>query len=124
MAEAATTAPDTRERVRKIIFEADTPAGKAFDVVLIIAIIVSVVAVMLDTIPSITTEQKTFLHRLEWVFTILFTIEYLTRLWCVKSPGLYARSFFGVIDLISILPTYVSLIVPGAEYFLVLRFLE
>ena len=124
MAEADTKAPDTREHVRKIIFEADTPAGKAFDVALIIAIIVSVLAVILDTIPSISAEQQAFLQTAEWVFTILFTIEYFTRLWCVESPSLYARSFFGVIDLIAILPTYVSLLVPGAEYLLVLRFLR
>ena len=124
MAEAGTKAPDLRERVRKIIFEADAPAGKAFDVALIITIIVSVLAVILDTIPSITAEQQAFLQKAEWVFTILFTVEYFTRLWCVESPRLYARSFFGIIDLISILPTYVSLIVPGAEYLLVFRFLR
>ena len=94
MAEAGTKAPDLRERVRKIIFEADAPAGKAFDVALIITIIVSVLAVILDTIPSISAEQQAFLQKAEWVFTILFTVEYFTRLWCVESPRLYARSFF------------------------------
>ena len=124
MAGADAPSETLREQVRKIIFEADTPAGKAFDVALIIAIIASVVAVMIDTIPGISDADRQRLHTAEWIFTIIFTIEYFTRLWCVESPGYYARSFFGFIDLIAILPTYLSLIIPGAEYLLVIRFLR
>ena len=120
MAEAETKAPDTRELVRKIIHEADTPAGKAFDVTLIIAIIVSVGVVMLLTVPGLEAWHDT-LMKIEWGFTILFTIEYGLRLWSVDSPGKYARSFFGVIDLLAILPTYISAIFPGANYLLVVR---
>ena len=124
MAAAHAPREGLRERVRKIIFEADTPAGKAFDVALIIVIITSVVSVMIDTIPGISDADRQRLHMAEWIFTIIFTIEYFTRLWCVESPGYYARSFFGVIDMLAILPTYLSLIVPGAEYLLVVRFLR
>jgi voltage-gated potassium channel len=123
MAEAETKPPDKRELVRKIIFEADTPSGKAFDVILIIAIIASVGVVMLLTVPGLEEWHDT-LMKIEWGFTILFTIEYGLRLWSVDSPGKYARSFFGVIDLLAILPTYISAIFPGANYLLVVRALR
>ena len=123
MAKADTKAPDTRELVRKIIHEADTPSGKAFDVALIIAIVASVAVVMLLTVPGLEKWYDT-LMKIEWGFTILFTIEYGLRLWSVDSPGKYARSFFGVIDLLAILPTYISAISPGANYLLVVRALR
>jgi len=123
MAKAETKAPDTRELVRKIIHEADTPSGKAFDVALIIAIIVSVGVVMLLTVPGLEKWHDTLI-KIEWGFTILFTLEYGLRLWSVDSPGKYARSFFGVIDLLAILPTYISAIFPGANYLLVVRALR
>ncbi len=123
MAKADTKAPDTRELVRKIIHEADTPSGKAFDVALIIAIVASVAVVMLLTVPGLEAWHDT-LMKIEWGFTILFTIEYGLRLWSVDSPGKYARSFFGVIDLLAILPTYISAIFPGANYLLVVRALR
>jgi voltage-gated potassium channel len=123
MAEADTKPPDLRERVRIIIHEADTPAGKAFDVMLIIAIIISVGVVMLLTVPGMERWHNTLLS-VEWGFTIVFTIEYALRLWSVDSPAKYARSFFGVIDVIAILPTYISAIFPGANYLLVVRALR
>jgi len=123
MAEADTKPPDLRERVRIIIHEADTPAGKAFDVMLIIAIIISVGVVMLLTVPGMERWHNTLLS-VEWGFTIVFTIEYALRLWSVDSPAKYARSFFGVIDLVAILPTYISAIIPGANYLLVVRALR
>jgi len=123
MAEAETKPPDKRELVRKIIFEADTPSGKAFDVILIIAIIASVGVVMLLTVPGLEEWHDT-LMKIEWGFTILFTIEYGLRLWSVDSPAKYARSFFGVIDLLAILPTYISALFPGANYLLVVRALR
>ena len=123
MAEGNTPTPDLRERVRKIIHEADTPAGKAFDVALILAILGSVAVVMFITVPGMEKWAKT-LNAVEWGFTILFTIEYALRLWSVDSPARYARSFFGVIDLLAILPTYISAFYPGAEYLLVVRALR
>ena len=113
-----------RERWRRIIFEADTPAGRNFDVCLIICILLSVVAVMLASVKGIRADHDRELVVLEWFFTILFTIEYAARLWTVKSPLHYARSFFGIVDLLAILPTYLSLLVPGAEYFVVVRALR
>ena len=123
MAEADTKPPDLRERVRIIIHEADTPAGKFFDVVLILAILASVGVVMFITVPGMDRWAKT-LNGVEWGFTILFTIEYALRLWSVDSPAKYARSFFGVIDLLAILPTYIGAFYPGAEYLLVVRALR
>ncbi len=124
MAEADTKPPDLRERVRIIIHEADTPAGKFFDVVLILAILASVGVVMFITVPGIDKGWVENLNNIEWGFTILFTIEYALRLWSVDSPAKYARSFFGVIDLLAILPTYIGLFYPGAEYLLVVRALR
>lgn len=113
-----------REKLFTIIFGSDTPAGKAFDVFLIIMIVLSVVAVMLDTVASIHVRYGEILYVAEWFFTILFTIEYLVRMWVVKSPKAYATSFFGLVDLLSIIPTYLSLIFAGAQYMLVIRVLR
>ena len=113
-----------RVRLHEIIFEADTPAGKAFDVSLIFVIVVSVLAVMLDSVTYIGNAYGTWLLRLEWVVTVLFTLEYLLRLVCVAKPARYARSFFGLVDLIAILPTYLSLILPGTEALLLIRTLR
>ncbi len=113
-----------RERWRQIIFEADTPAGRAFDVCLILCILTSVIAVMLASVRTIRVRYETELMAIEWFFTGLFTIEYLLRLWTTRSPLHYARSFFGIVDLLTILPTYLSLFAPGAEYFVVVRALR
>lgn len=113
-----------RDRLHAIIFGAETPAGKIFDVVLIVSIITSVVVVMLDSVSTITSEYGGLLHYLEWFFTILFTLEYILRLLCVNRPRQYATSFFGVIDLLAIIPTYLSLILPGTRFLLVIRVLR
>ncbi len=113
-----------RQRLRIIIFEADTPAGKAFDVALIAVILLSVVVVMLDSVNRFHMRLDALFTLLEWIFTILFTIEYLARLYCVERPLKYATSFFGVVDLLAILPTYVSLIFPGSHYLAVIRVLR
>ena len=113
-----------KERLYDIIFESDTPAGKAFDVALILAILASVVVVMVDSIPSITSGQRRLMWVAEWAFTLTFTVEYALRLWVVRSPSRYARSFFGVVDLLAILPTYVALVIPGAQYLLAIRVLR
>ncbi len=110
-----------REKLRVIIFEADTPAGKAFDVGLLAAIVLSVLAVMLDSVTEIRNSYGGLLDRAEWVFTLLFSVEYLLRLLCSPRPLHYARSFFGIVDLLAILPTYLSLLFPGAESMAVIR---
>ena len=111
----------TRQRVHDIIFGHDTPAGKAFDVALIAVIILSVVTVMLDSVDSIHQRYGPLLWGAEWVFTILFTIEYALRLWSATSAKRYARSFFGIIDLLAILPTYIAVLLPASRYFVVVR---
>jgi voltage-gated potassium channel len=118
------TPTSLRSRLHEIIFEADTPAGKLFDVLLIISIILSVVMVMLDSIGSIQAAYGRLLYIGEWFFTILFTIEYCLRLFSVGRPLAYATSFFGVIDLLAVLPTYLSIFFPGTQYFLVIRILR
>jgi voltage-gated potassium channel len=113
-----------KHRLHEIIFEADTPAGKLFDVLLILSIVASVVLVMLDSVSSIRQSYGDLLYLGEWVFTILFTIEYVLRLYSVGRPLSYATSFFGVVDLLAILPTYLSIVFPGTQYFLVIRILR
>lgn len=114
-----------RDRLHEIIFEADTPAGKAFDVGLIIAIILSVGVVVLGTLPAARDEPyRSIFLGLEWGFTVLFTAEYVLRLIIVRRPWRYATSFFGIIDLLSILPAFIGLIVPGGERLLVVRTLR
>ena len=121
-------ANDSRSRwwvkVHEVIFEADTPAGKWFDVLLILSILVSVVMVMLDSVSAIQKTYGQILLAGEWVFTILFTIEYILRLLSVGRPLAYATSFFGVVDFLAILPTYLAIIIPGAQYFLIIRLLR
>jgi voltage-gated potassium channel len=121
MSAQATT---TKERLHEIIFEADTPAGKAFDVALLVLIILSVISVMLESVPSVAARHGAQLREFEWIVTILFTIEYLLRLYCVGKPWRYARSFFGIVDLLAILPSFLSLIIPGAQSLLVIRALR
>lgn len=111
----------TRERIFEIIFEADTPLGKWFDIFLIIAIIASVLIVMVESIESINDRLGRLFRILEWVFTALFTIEYVLRLYVVHHPWKYALSFYGIIDLLSILPSYLSYFFVGAQSFMVIR---
>lgn len=113
-----------RLRLHEIIFEADTPAGKLFDILLILAIILSVVAVMFDSVTEIRAEHGRLLYIIEWFFTLLFTVEYLTRIITLGQPLRYVRSFYGVVDLVAILPTYISLLVPGSQYLMVIRTLR
>ena len=113
-----------RGSLQEIIFESDTPAGKAFDVALIVVIVLSVGAVMLESVMAIRATYGELLYAAEWFFTILFTIEYVLRLLSVGKPLSYATSFFGLVDLGAIIPTYLSLLLPGAQYLLVLRLLR
>jgi voltage-gated potassium channel len=113
-----------RQRLHEIVFEADTPEGKFFDVVLLIAICLSVIAVCLESVRAIRVEYGNILRVAEWVFTILFSIEYGVRLFAVRRPFRYARSFYGIVDLMAILPTYLSLFVSGTQSLLVIRALR
>jgi len=113
-----------RERTRIVIFEAETPAGKAFDVALLVVIALSIVAVMLESVESIRARYGAGLRAGEWAFTGLFTIEYLLRLACVGQPLRYATSFFGIVDLLAILPTYLSFLLPGSQSLIVIRSLR
>jgi len=113
-----------KDRLHEIIFEADTPTGKYFDIVLIFSIILSVIVVMLDSIKTINNTHGDILYIIEWIFTIVFTIEYLLRLYSVGKPLKYAKSFFGIIDFLAIIPTYLGLFFPATRYFTVVRILR
>src|ERR671913_330149 len=113
-----------RARLHEIIFEADTPEGRLFDVVLMLAIVSSVMVVLLESVASVRAQAGPTLRALEWGFTILFTIEYILRLATVRRPLRYARSTLGILDLLAILPSYVSLVLPGGQSLLVIRLLR
>lgn len=113
-----------REKIHEVIFEADTPTGKLFDIFLIVAILASVLVVMLESVQSIHDHYDLLFDVLEWVFTIFFTIEYILRLYAVYKPLKYALSFYGLVDLLSILPSYLSLIFVGSESLMVIRALR
>jgi len=113
-----------QSKLHEIIFEADTRLGKIFDISLIIIIVLSIITVFLDSVKQINLVHGQLLLKLEWIFTIIFTIEYILRLLSVGRPFKYATSFFGIIDLLAFLPTYFSLLFPGSQYFLILRILR
>lgn len=113
-----------KDRIHEIIFEADTPEGKWFDIILLVLILGSVMVVLVDSVPWIHDQYGDALYLAEWIFTILFTIEYLLRIYSVIRPVKYMTSFFGVIDLISILPTYLSLFIFGSQNLIVIRALR
>jgi voltage-gated potassium channel len=113
-----------RERIYRIIFEADTPLGKAFDVALMWAIFGSVFAVCLDSVAYYGEHYHGAFVVAEWTFTALFSVEYVLRISTVRQPMRYVFSFYGLVDLLSILPSYLSLLVPGGQHFLVIRILR
>lgn len=113
-----------RHRLFEVVFHADDPAGRVFDIALIVAILTSVAVVMLESVAPIEAEYARELLAVEWFFTALFTAEYVLRLSIIQRPTRYARSFFGVVDLLAVLPTYISLIVPGAQVLLTVRILR
>lgn len=113
-----------RARLHEVIFEADTPMGKTFDVVLIWLIILSVVVVMLESVQAIRATSGPLLRATEWGFTLVFSVEYVLRLISVRRPLRYATSFFGVVDLVAVLPTYLSLFIPGGQALLSVRALR
>jgi voltage-gated potassium channel len=113
-----------RARLHEIVFEADTPAGKQFDVALLILILLSVLAVCLESVPEFRAMYGRSLRWVEWTFTVLFTAEYVVRLMTVRRPLRYIFSFFGIVDLLAIVPTYLSVVLPGSQSFLVVRALR
>mgnify|MGYP002623951257 CR=1 FL=1 len=113
-----------RQRVYDVVFGIDSPAGRAFDVALIWLIVVSVLVVVLDSVGRVASRYGSAFDALEWTFTALFTVEYAARLWCVEHRGRYARSFFGVVDLLAILPTYLALLLPAVHVLIDVRVLR
>ena len=113
-----------RTKLYEIIFEADTPKGKTFDVALLVIILLSILLVMLESVPTINLGYRQLLHVMEWVITIIFSIEYLLRVYVVKKPFSYIFSFYGIIDLLAVLPTYLSLIIVGSHSLVVIRALR
>jgi len=113
-----------RHYLNRVIFGTDTPAGKAFDLFLIYSIFASVALVMTDSLQVLTREHKHLIYYAEWFFTLLFTVEYILRIYCVPDRWRYVTSFYGVIDLLAILPTYIGLFVGNANYLMVIRLLR
>ena len=113
-----------KQRLHQVIFEADTAPGKSFDVVLLLVILISIITVSLESIESINDRHRDLLRTLEWSITLVFSVEYLLRLYCTERSREYATSFYGMIDLVAILPTYLSLFIPGAQGLLVIRSLR
>jgi voltage-gated potassium channel len=113
-----------KEHLYRVIFGTGTPAGRRFDLILIAAILISVAAVILDSVDWLQSRYAVWLLTIEWFFTILFTIEYAVRLYCSPNPKAYATSFYGIVDLLAILPTYVSLIFPTTSLLLIIRLLR
>ncbi|HEX8328067.1 MAG TPA: ion transporter [Hymenobacter sp.] len=107
-----------------VIFESDTPAGRAFDIGLLVAIVLSVVAVMLESVRSISAQYGPFLQAVEWAFTALFIVEYVLRLLVVRRPLAYALSPLGIVDFLAIVPTLATLLLAGSRYLLVIRTLR
>jgi len=113
--------PRWRARLHEVIFESDTPEGRAFDLALLVAILVSVAAVMLESVPAIRAEHGPALRAVEWAITVAFTVEYVLRLLAVDRPARYARSLLGVVDLLAIVPSYLALVAPETQSFMVIR---
>jgi voltage-gated potassium channel len=104
-----------------VIFESDTPAGRLFDEVLLVAILMSVVAVILESVPDMRARWGSSLRTAEWAFTLLFSLEYILRLVSARQPRRYALSFFGIVDLLAVLPSYVGLFVPQTQALIIIR---
>lgn len=114
----------SKEKLHSIIFEADTKEGKVFDEVLIVLIIMSIILVVLESIPSVKAISPSGFRIAEWIITLLFTIEYCLRIWVLQKPLKYATSFYGIIDLLAILPSYLGLVFVGSQSLLVIRSLR
>lgn len=113
-----------KERLHEVIYGTHTPAGKTFDLVLLVVILYSVIIVMLESIPRIDQKYHDFLNISEWIVTILFTIEYVLRIICIRTPRKYIFSFFGIIDFLSTIPKYLSFFIGGSQYMTAFRALR
>ena len=109
-----------KNKLYHIIFEADTPNGMLFDIILLVSIVISVICVSLESVSSISSKYGVILRTLEWIFTILFTIEYFLRIWIIKNPFKYIFSFMGIVDLLAILPTYL-LFIFNVQFLMIIR---
>ena len=116
--------PKLKEKIYNIIFEADTRPGKTFDVFILFLIVFSIVAVMLDSIPAVHAKYGTLLYIIEWVITFFFTVEYILRIWVVQNPSKYIFSFYGIIDLLAILPSFLGFFLSGAHGLIIIRALR
>ncbi len=114
-------AEKARKRSYNIIFKSDTPTGKTFDLILLIVILFSVLVVILESVPDLHSRYYKAFRTIEWVVTIIFTAEYILRMWAVGKPLKYILSFYGIIDFLSVIPTYAGLIVTGAQSLLIIR---
>lgn len=113
-----------RAKLHEVIYGTHTPAGKLFDIILLIVILYSIIVVMLESVPRFDEKYHRFLDISEWIVTILFTIEYILRIICIKKPSKYIFSFFGVVDLLSTIPKYLSFFVVGSQYITAFRALR
>src|ERR1043166_7050529 len=116
--------PMWKLRLYTIVFESDTRAGKMFDLALLVAIGISVAVVMMESVEPFRAAHPVLLNSLEWIFTLVFTLEYIARLLCVRNPWGYVFSFYGVIDLLAFLPSYINLIARTGNYFFMIRVLR
>ncbi len=123
MAKKRTLTPLQRQ-LHTTIFEADTPAGKRFDIILMLFIVLSIVLVNLESVPSINNKYGDLLYICEWILTIFFTIEYALRIYCSYRRRIYALSFYGIIDLLAIIPTYLSIFITGTHSLIIIRALR
>ncbi len=115
---------DWKRKLHEVIYGTHTPAGKLFDIILLVLILYSIIVVMLESVPRFDTKYHRFLNISEWVITILFSIEYILRIICIKKPKKYIFSFFGIIDLLSTIPKYLSFFFVGSQYLTALRALR
>ena len=113
-----------REKIWRIIFLSDSGTARTFDITLLFLIAGSVLVVMLESVESVAAQYATLLHGLEWAFTILFTVEYAVRIWVVRRNKKYIFSFFGIVDLLSILPTFIDFLLAGSGHFIIVRILR
>lgn len=113
-----------KTRLYEIIFEADTPAGKSFDVFLLLIILLSVAVVLLESVPKIEQQYGPQLHLAEWIITIIFTLEYIVRIGVILKPSRYIFSFYGIIDLLAVIPTYLAIVFAGAQGLVIIRALR
>lgn len=122
--ESQNTDKDWRYKLHAVIYGTHTRAGKLFDIILLIVIVYSIVVVMLESVPRFDEKYHKFLNISEWVVTILFSIEYILRIVCIKRPAKYIFSFFGIVDLLSTIPKYLSFFVIGSQYITAFRALR